>query len=185
MYIPSMSDNSNPQKATFAGGCFWCMEPPFKMLDGVTSVVSGYTGGQVPNPTYSQVCEGDTGHTEAVQVTFDPAQISYARLLEVFWQNIDPTAVNRQFADAGTQYRTGIFYHDEAQRREALESKQALEKSGKFDRPIVTEITAATAFYPAEDYHQEYYKKNAGHYKAYRKGSGREDYLKRTWGGSV
>lgn len=169
-------------KATFAGGCFWCMEPPFKMLDGVTSVVSGYTAGHVPNPSYEQVCTGTTGHTEAVQVEFDPAVISYPALLDVLWKNIDPTALNRQFADRGTQYRTGIYFHDAEQERQALESKAQLEKSGKFDRPIVTEILPAGPFYPAEDYHQEYYKKNAGHYKAYRQGSGREDYLKRTWG---
>jgi methionine-S-sulfoxide reductase len=189
MYIEPMmaqnpsSDPSSAATATFAGGCFWCMEPPFKMLDGVLTVVSGYTGGHVANPTYNQVCDGNTGHAEAVQVTFDPSRISYDQLLDVFWQNIDPTVVNRQFADRGTQYRTGVFYHDEAQKRAAEESKARLAKSGKFDKPIVTEITQASTFYPAEDYHQEYYKKNAGHYKAYRKGSGREDFLKNTWGG--
>jgi methionine-S-sulfoxide reductase len=187
MYIGCMTQPTSPEKpssstATFAGGCFWCMEPPFKMLDGVLSVVSGYTGGHVPNPTYAQVCDENTGHAEAVQVVFDPSKITYRELLDVFWKNIDPTTLNRQFADRGTQYRTGIFYHDETQRREALESKEALAKSGMFDKPIVTEVTAAGPFYPAEDYHQEYYKRNAAHYKAYRKGSGREDYLQQTWG---
>jgi peptide-methionine (S)-S-oxide reductase len=171
-------------KATFAGGCFWCMIPPFEKLEGVFSVVSGYTGGAKPNPTYEEVSSGETGHAEAVEVLYDPQKIGYDKLLRVFWHNIDPTTNNRQFADAGTQYRTAIFYHDEEQRKLALESKTALEKSGKFDKPVVTEITAATPFYPAEDYHQDYHKKNPDRYKAYKAGSGREHYIEKTWGKS-
>ncbi len=169
-------------KATFAGGCFWCMTPPFEKLEGVVSVVSGYTGGAKANPTYEEVSSGETGHAEAVEVTYDSTKIGYDKLLRVFWRNIDPTTNNRQFADAGTQYRTAIFYHGEEQKRLAQESKAALEKSGKFDKPIVTEITAASAFYPAEEYHQDYHKKNPVRYKAYKIGSGREHYLEKTWG---
>lgn len=171
------------EKATFAGGCFWCMEPPFEKLKGVVSVTSGYTGGTQENPTYEAVCSGTTGHAEAVEVAYDPGQISYEGLLDVFWRNIDPTTPNRQFADLGRQYRTAIFYHNEDQKREALASKEALEKSGKFAKPIVTEITPVTKFYSAEDYHQDYYKKNPLHYKLYRVGSGREGYLRARWGG--
>lgn len=169
-------------KATFAGGCFWCMEPPFEKLSGVSTVVSGYIGGPEQNPTYKQVSAGSTGHAEAVQVTYDPKKISYQQLLGVFWRNIDPTTKNRQFADIGSQYRTGIFYHTEQQKKLAEISKRNLADSGRFNRSIVTEITKATAFYPAEAYHQDYYKKNPSHYKRYRIGSGREGYLKRVWG---
>lgn len=168
--------------ATFAGGCFWCMEPPFEQLKGVVSVTPGYTGGQKATPTYEEVCSGTTGHAEAVEVLFDPSQISYDQLLEVFWRNIDPTTPNAQFADKGTQYRTAIFYHSEEQRTLAEASKQKLAQSGKFTKPLVTEIVPASTFYPAEQYHQDYYKKNPGHYKAYRRGSGREPFLKKTWG---
>jgi len=168
--------------ATFAGGCFWCMEPPFEKLEGVSAVVSGYTGGSEENPGYRQVSSGATGHAEAVQIRFDPDRVSYAELLEVFWRNIDPTTADAQFVDQGTQYRTAIFYHDEEQRRLAEASREALEKSGRFEAPIVTEITPATAFYPAEDYHQDYYKKNPLRYKFYRYGSGRDGYLERVWG---
>lgn len=168
--------------ATFAGGCFWCMEPPFEPLPGVSSVVSGYTGGKELNPTYDQVSSGETGHAEAVQITYDPAVLTYDKLLETFWRNIDPTTRNGQFADKGTQYRTAIFYHTDEQKRLAEASRDRLAKSGKFDKPIVTEIVPASAFYPAEDYHQDFYKKNPLRYNSYKIGSGRAGYLKKTWG---
>jgi methionine-S-sulfoxide reductase len=170
------------ETATFAGGCFWCMEPPFDRLEGVVSVVSGYTGGMTPNPTYEQVCSGTTGHAEAVQVVYDPSKIAYERLLEAFWKNIDPTTPNAQFADRGTQYRTAIFYHTPEQQQHALASKEALARSGTFNQPIVTEIVPAGPFYPAEGRHQDYYKKHPIHYKLYRIGSGRDGFLKRVWG---
>jgi methionine-S-sulfoxide reductase len=170
------------EKATFAGGCFWCMEPPFDKLDGVISTISGYTGGAEKNPTYEQVSSGKTGHLEAIQVTYDPAKVSYAQLLDVFWRNIDPTQNNGQFVDMGAQYRTAIFYHNEEQRRLALESRNRLQDSRKFGKPIVTEIRPATEFYPAEDYHQDYYMKNPIRYKYYRWGSGRDQFLEETWG---
>jgi len=179
---PGESPRSRTERATFAGGCFWCMEPPFERLDGVLSVTSGYTGGAVKNPTYQQVSLGTTGHAEAIEVVYDPATISYERLLDVFWMNVDPTDPQGQFADKGTQYRTAIFYHTEEQQRLAEASKVSLAQSGKFTTPIVTEIAPVTEFYRAEDYHQDYYKKNAVHYKLYRIGSGRERFLKRTWG---
>lgn len=169
------------EEATFAGGCFWCMQPPFDPLVGVVQTTVGYTGGNTKSPTYEEVCAGITGHTEAVEVVFDPQKITYPELLETFWRNIDPTAKDRQFADVGTQYRTGIFYHSHRQKQEAEESKKRLIGSGKFDRPIVTEISPASVFYPAEDYHQKYYLKRTLHYNAYKKGSGREVFLKRTW----
>ena len=169
--------------ATFAGGCFWCMEPPYDELDGVISTTSGYTGGHKQNPTYEEVSAGTTGHTEAVQVVYDPKRISYERLLEVFWRNIDPVTPNAQFCDHGTQYRSGIFYHDAAQRRLAEEAKRALEASGRFKTPIVTEIVAAGTFHPAEEYHQDYYKKNPIRYKFYRAGCGRDRRLAELWGG--
>ena len=168
--------------ATFAGGCFWCMEPPFEKLEGVKSVTAGYTGGTVEEPTYEQVSSGKTGHAEAILVEYDSSKISYQKLLEVFWMNIDPTTPNAQFADHGSQYRTAIFYHSEEQKRLAEASKRQLEQSGKFDKPLITEIVPASPFYSAEDYHQDYYKKNAVHYKLYRAGSGREGFLKRLWG---
>ena len=168
--------------ATFAGGCFWCMEPPFEKLDGVISVVSGYTGGKEKNPSYEQVSSSRTGHAEAVEVRYDPRKIDYATLLDVFWHQIDPTDAGGQFADRGRQYRTAIFYHDEPQRTLAERSRADLESSGKFGRPIVTAIEPAGAFYPAEDYHQDYYKMNPEHYKSYRRGSGREGFLQKTWG---
>jgi len=141
-------------KATFAGGCFWCMEPPFDKLDGVSSTISGYAGGKKKNPTYEEVSAGNTGHAEVVQITYDPKKITYAKLLEVFWRNVDPLTPNRQFCDIGSQYRTAIFYHDETQKRLAEESKKTLSK--RFKEPIVTEIVAASEFYPAEEYHQDY-----------------------------
>lgn len=172
----------NLEIATLAGGCFWCMEPPFEQLPGVYQVISGYTGGPEKDPTYEQVARGMTGHTESVQVHFDPKQISYRDVLEVFWRNIDPTDAGGQFVDRGAQYRPGIFYHSEAQKQAALESKAALEASGRFNKPIVAEITEATVFYPAEDYHQDFYKKSSTHYKGYRWGSGRDQYIDQTWG---
>ena len=170
--------------ATFAGGCFWCMEGPFEALDGVASVRAGYTGGTTENPTYEEVSSGASGHAESIQIVYDPSQVSYEKLLEVFWRQIDPTTPNQQFADHGTQYRTAIFYHTDEQQRLAETSKAALAKSMKFDKPIVTEIAPASRFYPAEDYHQDYYKKNPLRYNLYRVGSGRDAYLKRTWGAS-
>lgn len=170
------------EKATFAGGCFWCMEAPFDKLPGVVSVTSGYTGGNMKNPTYKQVSAGGTGHAEAVQIVYDPARIGYTRLLDVFWHNTDPTVNDRQFCDVGAQYRPGIFYHSEEQRLLALKSKEALEKSKPFKGPIVTEVTKAGEFYPAEEYHQHYYKKNPIRYRYYRNGCGRDQRLKELWG---
>ncbi|MCA8920289.1 MAG: peptide-methionine (S)-S-oxide reductase MsrA [Planctomycetes bacterium] len=170
------------QLATFAGGCFWCMEPPFEGRPGVRAVISGYTGGDQQNPTYEQVGRGTTGHTEAVQVIFDPAQISYAQLLQIFWRSFDPTDGGGQFADRGTQYRPGIFPHDAAQRAAAEASKKALANSGKFAEPIAVEITDFKAFWPAEDYHQDYYRTHESDYKRYRKGSGRVAFLQKLWG---
>ncbi len=169
-------------RATFAGGCFWCMEHPYDELEGVKSTTSGYTGGHLENPTYREVSSGRTGHTEAVLVIYDPKKISYEELLKVFWPNIDPLTPNRQFCDSGSQYRSGIFYHNEEQRRLAQESKKTLEKSGRFSQPIVTEITAAAKFYVAEDYHQDYYEKNPIQYAIYRYSCGRDRRLKELWG---
>jgi len=170
------------RKATFAGGCFWCMEPAFQNLKGVTDVVSGYSGGTKENPTYEQVSTGNTGHLEAVQVTFNMKQISYEKLLEVFWKSIDPTDTNGQFADKGTQYKTAIFYHNKKQKKLAEESKTTLQNTGIFKKPIVTEIIEFKNFYKAEDYHQDYYKKNPQHYSTYKNLSGRESFLKNVWG---
>ena len=169
-------------RATFAGGCFWCVEADFDKVDGVVSTTSGYIGGRVPNPTYSQVSAGTTGHTEAVEIVYDPRRVSYEQLLQVFWVNIDPTVVNRQFCDVGSQYRSAIFVHDEAQRRAAEASRAALQKSKPFEAAIVTPIEAATTFYPAEDYHQDYYRKNPVRYRFYRNGCGRDARLKELWG---
>jgi len=166
--------------ATFAGGCFWCMEPPYDELEGVISTISGYIGGTKKNPTYEEVSGGTTGHAEAVQITYDPTKISYEKLLDVFWRNIDPLTANAQFCDAGSQYRSAIFYHDEAQKNLAEASKRRLQ--GRFKQPIVTEIVRATEFYPAEDYHQDYYKKNPIRYKIYRYGCGRDQRLQTLWG---
>jgi peptide-methionine (S)-S-oxide reductase len=169
-------------KATFAGGCFWCMEGPFDVLDGVISTTSGYIGGKTKNPTYKEISTGTTGHTEAVQVVYDPKKITYEKLLYVFWRNIDPTTKNQQFCDVGSQYRAGVFYHDDAQKKLADESKAALLKSKPFKGDIVSEITAASEFTAAEEYHQDYYKKNALQYKFYRSGCGRDAKLKQLWG---
>ena len=173
---------TNPEKATFAGGCFWCMEHPFDEIPGVVSVTSGYTGGQKKNPTYEEVSAGGTGHAESVQVVYDPAKVTYEKLLKVFWHNIDPTAKDRQFCDSGHQYRSAIFYHNEEQHRLALQSKAELEKNKTFREPVVTEIEPATEFYPAEGYHQHYYKKNPIRYKFYRSRCGRDQRLKELWG---
>jgi peptide methionine sulfoxide reductase msrA/msrB len=176
-------DTSGPRElATLAGGCFWCMEPPFEELPGVRSVISGYTGGPEKNPNYRLVSSGRTGHTEAVQIDFNPEVISYEQLLEVYWRTFDPTDGGGQFADRGSQYRPGIFFHSEEQRTAAERSKAALAASGRFSKPIVGEITEFTSFYPAEEYHQDYYKKNAAHYNAYAVGSGRKGFLEETWG---
>ena len=168
--------------ATLGGGCFWCMEPPFEKLDGVYAVTSGYSGGEEINPSYNDVAGGRTGHTEVVQVAFDPKRVSYDKLLDVFWRSMDPTDSGGQFADRGTQYRPAIFTHDARQREAALKSRAALGKSGVFSSPIVVEITPFRAFYPAEDYHQDYYKKNPRRYESYRRGSGRAAFLERIWG---
>lgn len=169
-------------KATFAGGCFWCMEHPFDILPGVASTTSGYIGGAKKNPTYEEVSSGRTGHTEAVQVVYDPKKVSYEKLLDVFWHNIDPTVKDQQFCDHGSQYRTGIFYYDDEQKRLADVSKAALDKNKPFKAPIVTEITKAGDFWPAEEYHQDFYKKNPLRYKYYRSGCGRDSRLKELWG---
>jgi peptide methionine sulfoxide reductase msrA/msrB len=170
------------EKATFAGGCFWCMTPPFEKLDGVVKVVSGYTGGHTVNPTYEDVTSETTGHRESVEITFDPAKISYEKLLDVFWRQINPTDAGGQFVDRGPSYETAIFYHSKEQKKLAEESKQKLERSGRFDKPIVTPILPAGPFYPAEQYHQDYWKKNPIRYKFYRYNSGRDQYLDKIWG---
>ena len=172
----------NLKKATFAGGCFWCIQASLDKVPGVISTTAGYTGGTEKNPTYEDVSSGLTGHAESVEIIYDPSKITYEKLLEVYWQQIDPTARDRQFVDAGHQYRTAIFYHDEKQKEAALLSKEKLEKSGIYDKPIVTEIVPASDFYPAEDYHQQYYKKSAAHYNTYRFFSGRDQYLDKIWG---
>ncbi|WP_281658055.1 peptide-methionine (R)-S-oxide reductase MsrB [Halobacillus sp. Cin3] len=169
------------QKATFAGGCFWCMVEPFDERPGIESIVSGYTGGHTENPTYMQVVSEATGHREAVQIVYDPEIFPYERLVELFWQQIDPTDDGGQFADRGHSYTTAIYYHNEEQKAVAEQSRQELEKSGRFSRPIVTEILPAAVFYEAEDKHQEYYKKNAFHYKRYKKGSGRAGFIQDNW----
>ncbi|HTE20683.1 MAG TPA: peptide-methionine (S)-S-oxide reductase MsrA [Armatimonadota bacterium] len=173
---------ADPAKATFAGGCFWCVESDFDKVAGVLSTTSGYIGGTVANPTYNQVAAKKTGHAEAVEITFDPARVSYQQLLEVFWRSIDPTTVDRQFCDVGSPYRTAIFTHDGAQLAAARASLQALEKNKPFKEPIVTQIQPATTFYPAEDYHQDYYQKNPVRYRYYRFGCGRDARLKELWG---
>ena len=174
--------NGPTATATFAGGCFWCEETAFEGLPGVISVTSGYTGGQKKNPTYEEVSSGSTGHAESVQVLFDPAKISYAKLLEIFWHNVDPLDPGGQFCDRGTQYRSAIFYADEGQRREAEASKHALEKEARFQGRIATQLVPASTFYPAEEYHQQFYRKNPVRYKQYRQGCGRDARLKQLWG---
>jgi peptide methionine sulfoxide reductase msrA/msrB len=171
----------NLEKATFAGGCFWCMEPPFEKLEGVKEVVPGYTGGHKENPSYEEVSAGTTGHAEAVEVIYDPLKITYSELLDIFWMQIDPTDKSGQFADRGSQYRTAVFYHSEEQKVLAEKSREEIRISGKFQKPIVTEIVPAVQFYRAEGYHQDYYKKNPFRYKIYRFGSGRDRYLEKKW----
>ena len=173
---------ANTAVATFAGGCFWCMEPPFDKIDGVLSTTSGYIGGHVPNASYQQVSAGGTGHAEAVEIVYDPVKVSYAQLLRVFWRNIDPLAKDRQFCDSGDQYRSAIFVHGEEQKRLAEASKQELVASGRFKQPIVTQIVPAGPFYKAEDYHQDFYLKNPTKYKFYRWNCGRDQRLKELWG---
>ena len=187
--VPVTADNTAKgpgdrrlEKATFAGGCFWCMEEAFEAVEGVVSVTSGYTGGRKPNPAYEEVSAGGTGHAEAVEILYDPAKVSYAKLLEAFWRNIDPTTPDRQFCDGGNQYRSAIFYQNETQKRLAEESKQAVEKSKPFKDSIVTQIVPASAFYVAEDYHQDFYKKNPIRYKFYKYNCGRAQRLEELWG---
>jgi len=168
--------------ATFAGGCFWCMESDFDKVPGVVATISGYTGGRKPNPTYEEVSSGTTGHAESVEVYYDPKKVTYEKLLDVYWHNIDPTVKDRQFCDTGSQYRTAIFYHDEAQRKAAEESERRIEATKPFKQPIVTQIVMAGPFYPAEDYHQDFYLKNPVRYQFYRKGCGRDARLKELWG---
>jgi methionine-S-sulfoxide reductase len=168
------------EKATFAGGCFWCMTPPFEKLNGVHEVISGYTGGHGANPTYEDYAE--KGHIEAVQITYDPSKVSYSALLDVFWRQINPTDRGGQFCDRGPQYRSAIFYENDEQKQLAEKSREALEKTGRYQNPIVTELIKASAFYKAEDYHQDYHKKNPVRYKFYRYSCGRDQYLEKVWG---
>lgn len=174
--------NHQLKKATFAGGCFWCMVKPFDQWDGIHQVVSGYTGGHLANPTYEDVKRGDTGHYEAVEITYDPSIISYEEILDVYWRQIDPTDAGGQFQDRGDAYRTAIFYYNEEMKNIAELSKASLDQSGKFSKPIVTKILEAKTFYPAEDYHQDFYKKNEKEYEADRAKSGRDEYIEQTWG---
>lgn len=173
---------SNIEKATFAGGCFWCMVKPFDQQPGIVSVVSGYTGGVTENPTYEQVCSGQTGHTEAVQIEFDPQVFSYEQLLDTYWMQIDPTDATGQFYDRGDSYRPVIFYHNETQKKLAIESKEQLDRSGRFNNPIAVPIEKAKEFYPAEEYHQHFYLKNPGRYSSYQVGSGRAKFIENHWG---
>ncbi|HSC33683.1 MAG TPA: peptide-methionine (S)-S-oxide reductase MsrA [Thermodesulfobacteriota bacterium] len=170
------------ETATFAGGCFWCIQPPFDKLEGVVSTTVGYTGGMEKDPTYEQVSYGKTGHTESIEIIYDPKKVTYEELLEVFWININPTDNGGQFVDRGKQYRPGIFYHGEAQKKAAEASKDKLDKSGRFDKPVVVEIVEATEFYRAEDYHQKFYQKSPVRYKSYRWGSGRDQFIEKYWG---
>ena len=171
--------------ATFAGGCFWCVESDFDKVPGVTATISGYTGGRTVNPGYHDVSSGTTGHAESVEIFYDPKKVTYEHLLDVFWHSVDPTTKDRQFCDAGTQYRTAIFYHDEAQRKAAEASAAKIEKEKPFKAPIVTQIAMAGPFYPAEEYHQDYYKKNPVRYQIYRSGCGRDARLKELWGAAA
>jgi peptide-methionine (S)-S-oxide reductase len=172
----------NVATATFAGGCFWCMQPPFDGVRGVVSTTVGYTGGHLANPTYEEVSSGGTGHRESIEVLYDPARVGYEKLLTIFWHNVDPTDGSGQFCDHGEQYRSAIYYHDEAQRQAAEASKRAIEASGRIKGPIVTDVQPASRFYPAEDYHQKYYVKSALQYKFYRFGCGRDRRLEQLWG---
>ncbi|MGZ4979624.1 MAG: peptide-methionine (S)-S-oxide reductase MsrA [Methylobacter sp.] len=178
------TDRNEVHQATFAGGCFWCMVSAFDNLPGIVEVIAGYTGGHTENPTYEEVSAGGSGHVEAIQVLYDPTKISYTELLDVFWHNIDPTVSNRQFCDIGPEYRAEIFYHDAQQQHLAEQSKAELTQTKPFKEPIVTQITPASAFYPAEEYHQYYYRKNPLRYKYYRYTCGRDQRLKELWGSS-
>lgn len=175
-------ENEGLDIATFAGGCFWCLQPSYDKLPGVKKTVVGYTGGHVENPSYEQIGTGTTGHVEAIRVLYDPKQISFDALVEEFWRNIDPTQADGQFADRGPQYQTAIFYHDDAQKRSAQRATEQLAATKKFSRPIATKILPASEFYLAEEYHQDYYKKNSTHYNLYKIGSGRADFIKQVWG---
>ena len=180
----SKGSNTNSlalEKATFAAGCFWCIQPPFDKIKGVRSATVGYTGGHKENPTYEEVSTGRTGHCESIEIIYDPKEIGYSQLLEVFWHYVDPTTPNQQFSDTGSQYRTAIFYHNEEQKELAEASREKLDKSGIFGKPIVTEITPASKFYPAEEYHQKYYQKNPIGYQLYHAASGRDQYQKKIW----
>lgn len=176
---------NNTARATFAGGCFWCMEPPFENLKGVQEAYAGYTGGHDKDPSYQEVVAGGTGHYEAVEIVYDASVVSYEELLDVFWKNIDPTDEGGQFVDRGDQYKTAIFYHDEEQKRLAEKSKAELEKSNRYEKPIVTEILPYDEFYMAEEHHQDYYKKSEAHYNLYKKASGREEYIKNAQSASL
>ncbi len=178
----AIADDKQYETATFAGGCFWCMEPPYDKLDGVISTTSGYIGGHKKDPTYKEVSAGTTGHAEVVQIKYDPAKVSYEKLLSVFWMNIDPTTPDQQFCDRGSQYRSAIFYHDEKQKQAAEKSFRDIEKTRPFKQPIVTQLVQATTFYPAEDYHQDYYQRNPLRYKYYRYACGRDARLEEVWG---
>ncbi|MBI2837954.1 MAG: peptide-methionine (S)-S-oxide reductase MsrA [Acidobacteria bacterium] len=180
----SFAEQRKQEEAIFAGGCFWCMEPPFEKLDGVSQVISGYAGGIEENPTYEEVSSGTTGHRESVKIVYDPSRISYEKLLEVFWRQIDPSDAGGQFVDRGRQYRSGIFYVSDDQKRLALASRDRLAHSGKLSKPIVTEILQAGKFYRAEEYHQDFYKKDPVRYKSYRMFSGRDQFIERVWGES-
>ncbi len=181
VFISAKGVNTMNKTAIFAGGCFWCMEGPFEAEKGVIDVRAGYTGGATKKPSYEEVSTGSTGHVEAIKVVYDPKKVSYERLLEIFWHQIDPTDAKGQFADKGSQYVTAVFYLDEEQKKAAEKSKAELEKSGMFKKPIVTSIREASEFYDAEEYHQDYYKTNPFHYGMYKKGSGREAFIKNTW----
>lgn len=179
---PSLAEDKRLEKATFAGGCFWCMEEALDKVEGVVSTTSGYTGGHKPNPTYEEVSAGGTGHAESVEVLYDPQKVGYTALLSAFWRNIDPTTPDRQFCDVGNQYRPAIFYHDETQKRLAEESKRTLDQGKPFKEPLMTQIVPAAAFYPAEDYHQNFYQKNPVRYKFYKWNCGRAQRLEQLWG---
>jgi methionine-S-sulfoxide reductase len=180
--LPASPEDPSLEIATFAGGCFWCMEPPFDKTEGVERTIVGYTGGDEEHPTYREVASGQTSHAEAVRVYYDPDKVSYDELLDVFWRNINPTQKGGQFVDVGAQYRTAIFVHDDEQRELAEKSKQKLDESERFDKAIVTEIETADSFWKAEEYHQDFYIKSPGRYKSYRSGSGRDEFIERTWG---
>lgn len=180
--MPAEAEDPALKIATFAAGCFWCIEPPFDETPGVKATIVGYTGGAEKLPTYEDVSYGRTGHTEAVRVYYNPDEVSYEALLTVFWRNINPTQKDGQFVDRGRQYRSGIYYHDAEQQRLAEASKAELSASGKFDKPIVTEVEPAGSFWKAEEYHQDFYKKSPRRYKSYRRGSGRDEYIQKTWG---